>query len=93
MTMKKAPVRFCLGCGSRRLKKELIRLVKLKEGKVIIDLTGKVAGRGGYFCPSLDCFKEGKKRLGKALRFEESNLSLKEIEEEFRKVLKERVNG
>lgn len=86
--MKSFPVRFCLGCGSRKPKKELVRLVKLKEGEVQIDLTGRLAGRGGYFCPDLECLKKGKKRLSKALRVAEENLDWKKIEIEFERVVK-----
>ncbi len=91
--MKSAPVRFCLGCGRRKPKRELVRLVKLKEGKVEIDLTGKLAGRGGYFCPNSDCLKKGRKRLSKALRVNEENLSWEEIKIKFEKVVKEEING
>lgn len=91
--MKRVPVRLCLGCGSRKPKRELVRLVKLKEGKVEIDATGKLAGRGGYFCPNSDCLKKGKKRLSKALRVNEENLRWEEIEKEFKRVVKKGIDG
>ncbi len=86
--MKAVAVRFCLGCGARKPKKELIRLVRSKEGAVLIDQSGKIAGRGSYFCPSLDCFQKGRKKLTKALRIEGSNLKWEDIKEEFKEALK-----
>ena len=39
--MKKIPQRTCIGCNSKKDKKDLIRVVKNKDGKICIDLTGK----------------------------------------------------
>ena len=38
---KKIPLRKCLGCNEMKPKKELMRIVKNKEGEVFIDKTGK----------------------------------------------------
>lgn len=59
--MKKIPLRMCSGCGEMKGKKELVRVVKNKEGEISLDLTGKKAGRGAYVCPSLDCLKKARK--------------------------------
>jgi len=42
-------------------KKELIRIVKNKEGDINVDPTGKMAGRGAYICRSTECFQKAKK--------------------------------
>jgi len=42
-------------------KKELIRIVRDKEGNTSIDFTGKKSGRGAYICRSLECFEKAKK--------------------------------
>ncbi len=49
-------------------KKELIRIVRDKEGHTSVDFQGKKAGRGAYICKSMDCFEKAKKgkRLEKA---------------------------
>jgi len=49
-------------------KKELIRIVRDKEGTTSVDFTGKKAGRGAYICKSMECFEKAKKgkRLEKA---------------------------
>lgn len=49
-------------------KKELIRVVRNKEGETCIDFTGRKPGRGAYICKSLVCFDKARKakRLEKA---------------------------
>ena len=37
--MKKIPQRTCIGCNSKKDKKDLIRVVKNKDGQISIDLT------------------------------------------------------
>ncbi len=46
-------------------KKELIRIVRDKEGVTSVDFTGKKAGRGAYICRSVECLE--KVRKGKKL--------------------------
>ncbi len=57
-------------------KKELIRIVRDKEGSTSVDFTGKKAGRGAYICKSIECLEKAKKgkRLEKAFeaRIDES---------------------
>ncbi|NLC06586.1 MAG: YlxR family protein [Syntrophomonadaceae bacterium] len=67
--VKKIPQRKCVGCQEMRNKKDLIRVVRTPEGDIIVDPTGKKAGRGAYVCPSLDCLNQAikGKRLEKAL--------------------------
>lgn len=68
MKVKKIPLRQCLGCMTGKPKKELIRIVRTKDGEIKVDTTGKVAGRGAYICNDLECFKkvQKKKALNKA---------------------------
>ena len=54
--MKKIPLRTCMGCSEKKPKKELIRIVKNKDGIISIDRTGKADGRGAYICDSVECF-------------------------------------
>ena len=58
--MKKIPLRMCTGCGEMKPKKELVRVVRSKEGEISLDLTGRKAGRGAYVCRSLDCLKKAR---------------------------------
>ncbi len=45
---KKMPERTCVITKEKPLKKDLIRVVRDKEGNVSVDLTGKANGRGAY---------------------------------------------
>ncbi|HEO8418973.1 RNase P modulator RnpM [Niallia sp. FSL W8-0635] len=49
---RKVPMRKCVATGEMKPKKELVRIVRSKEGIVSVDLTGKKSGRGAYL--SLD---------------------------------------
>ena len=68
MQTKHVPMRMCNGCGEMKSKKELVRVVKSKEGEISLDLTGKKAGRGAYICINLECLQKARKarRLEKA---------------------------
>ncbi len=61
MKTRKIPMRLCIGCGEMKPKKELIRIVKSKEGEISLDLTGKKSGRGAYICNNLKCFQKVRK--------------------------------
>ncbi|MFG6394431.1 MAG: YlxR family protein [Lachnospiraceae bacterium] len=59
---KKIPMRQCTGCGVRKEKKELIRIIKTPEDLIEIDFTGKKNGRGAYICNSVECLEIARKR-------------------------------
>ena len=69
---KKIPVRLCLGCNEGHPKKELIRIVKTKEGEISVDITGKKSGRGAYICNKVECLNklEKSKRLNRSFSME-----------------------
>lgn len=46
-----------MGCNEKRLKKDLIRVVKNKENQIMIDKTGKQEGRGTYICNNIECLE------------------------------------
>lgn len=46
--MKKMPERTCVITREKTLKKDLLRVVRDKEGNVSVDTTGKANGRGAY---------------------------------------------
>lgn len=48
MKTKKIPMRTCIVSMEKLPKKELIRIVRNKEGEVFVDPTGKMNGRGVY---------------------------------------------
>ena len=59
--MKKIPMRSCVVTKEKYPKKELIRVVRTLEGKVIVDLNGKSNGRGAYLKKDLEVFEKAKK--------------------------------
>ena len=70
--MKKIPLRTCMGCNEKKPKKELVRIVKNKDGEIFIDRTGKADGRGAYICDSMECLEKviKSKRLEKVLEIQ-----------------------
>ncbi|MEK7729012.1 MAG: YlxR family protein [candidate division KSB1 bacterium] len=52
---KPYPQRTCLGCGLKTEQKNLLRLVRLQDETVAIDLERRRPGRGCYVCPRLEC--------------------------------------
>lgn len=65
---KHQPQRTCVGCREVQEKRSLIRLVRTQSG-VVVDLEGKVPGRGAYLHDRLSCWEQGLKGpLEKALR-------------------------
>lgn len=59
---KKEPLRMCIACREMKDKKSLLRIVKDKEEKIFVDLTGKANGRGAYICKNLECLEKLKKQ-------------------------------
>jgi len=73
---RKIPLRKCVISNEQYPKKELIRVVKDKEGLVSVDLTGKLNGRGAYL-------KRDKKIIAKAIKSKKLDRHLEiEIPEE-----------
>ena len=70
--MKKIPLRTCMGCNEKKPKKELVRIVKNKDGEIFIDRTGKADGRGAYICDSMECLEKviKSKRLERVLEIQ-----------------------
>jgi len=55
---RKVPYRKCVITGQMRPKKEMIRIVRSKDGHVSVDLTGKKNGRGAYLTMDLDTINQ-----------------------------------
>ncbi|POP32063.1 DUF448 domain-containing protein [Lactonifactor longoviformis] len=63
-TVRKVPVRKCIGCGEMKSKKEMMRVLKTTEDEIVLDATGKKNGRGAYLCFSRDCLEKAQKNKG-----------------------------
>jgi len=67
--VKHLPQRTCVACREVAGKRGLVRIVRTADG-VMVDPSGKMAGRGAYVHPSRNCWvqvTEGR-RLDQALR-------------------------
>lgn len=58
---RKIPQRQCMGCRERADKRSLIRVVRLTDGNVMLDFSGKLNGRGAYLCPKMECLQKARK--------------------------------
>ena len=63
-SVKKIPLRKCIGCGEMKNKKEMMRVIRTPENQVTLDVTGKKNGRGAYLCLSRDCLAKAMKNRG-----------------------------
>ena len=70
--MKKIPLRKCVATQEQLPKKELIRVVRTPEKKVVVDLSGKMKGRGAYLKRSIEAIDlaQKKKVLNRSLNVE-----------------------
>ena len=84
MAEKKVPMRTCIACRQSKPKKELIRIVRNKEGEYAVDRTGRLNGRGAYVCNCEECLKklQSKKLLHKTFSADVSADVYQGVEEE-----------
>ncbi|MCM1203069.1 MAG: YlxR family protein [Bacteroidales bacterium] len=61
---KKTPLRKCIGCGDMIAKKDMLRIIRTKEGEIKFDSTGKENGRGAYLHFDRGCFEKAVKSKG-----------------------------
>ena len=56
--VKHVPQRTCVGCRTVLAKRQLVRIVRTPDG-VLVDPTGKLAGRGAYLHDRRSCWEAG----------------------------------
>lgn len=61
MKQKKIPLRTCVVTKEVLPKRELLRIVRNKDSGVLVDLSGKVNGRGAYIKKDLSVIEKAKK--------------------------------
>ncbi len=61
MKTKKIPMRSCVVTKEKYPKKELLRIVRTPEEKIIIDETGKSNGRGAYLKKDKEVIEKARK--------------------------------
>lgn len=58
MDTKTPPLRMCCVCRNKKTKKEMIKIVKDKDGNIFLDDTYKKNGRSAYVCKIKDCIEK-----------------------------------
>lgn len=56
------PLRSCVVCSTKAEKRDLIRLVRTRSGRVEVDRTNSILGRGAYLCPTPVCWDNALKK-------------------------------
>lgn len=62
MKVKKIPLRTCVITREKLPKKDLLRIVRTPEGKIFVDETGKMNGRGAYIKKDLQVLEQARKK-------------------------------
>ncbi|HLQ74999.1 MAG TPA: YlxR family RNase P modulator [Alloiococcus sp.] len=62
MKQRKVPMRKCVISNEMKPKKDMVRIVRSKEGDVTIDPSGKKNGRGAYVSVEPELVEDGKNR-------------------------------
>ena len=59
--MKKVPIRKCLATNKTYPKEELFRIVNSSTEGVVLDMTGRLNGRGAYIHKDLEAIEKARK--------------------------------
>lgn len=93
-TKKRVPIRTCIACREKAVKRDMVRIVRTADGAVTVDGTGKIRGRGANLCSRLECFEKAakNKRFKSALNLMRalSEEELAQMRKDFEQVLHER---
>ena len=70
MVGRHVPERTCVACRVLQPKRAMVRIVRTPSGNVMVDRTGKAAGRGAYLCQQAACWELAlrKQALARALK-------------------------
>ena len=60
MKVKKIPMRTCVVTKEKCEKKDLIRIVRTPDKQVVVDLTGKLNGKGAYLKKDLEVINKAR---------------------------------
>ena len=71
-SVRKVPMRKCVGCQEMKSKKEMMRVLKTSENTFELDATGKKNGRGAYICCSKECLEKAIKSKGLERSFKQA---------------------
>ncbi|MFZ5854901.1 MAG: RNase P modulator RnpM [Chloroflexota bacterium] len=54
---RRVATRTCVACRTTRAKRDLVRIVRSPDGRIALDETGRLAGRGAYLCRDRSCWQ------------------------------------
>ena len=74
--------RTCVACRIEAPKRALVRIVRTPAGEAVLDVTGRLPGRGAYLCLNRECLRKARKTgaLARALRTALSDTCWEELE-------------
>ena len=58
---KKVPMRSCVVTREKLPKNELLRIVRMPDGNIVADITGKLNGKGAYIKKDMAVLEKAKK--------------------------------
>lgn len=61
-TARRHPQRTCVACRTERDKRDLVRVVRTPSREMVLDVTGRLAGRGAYLCADGSCWATAVKK-------------------------------
>lgn len=73
---KQRPQRTCIGCRTAQNSCHLLRLACTPLGQVVVDITGRMPGRGGYVCYHPTCLQKALHPTKLSLTFHQAVISL-----------------
>lgn len=89
--VRKLPVRQCTGCGEKKSKPEMLRVIRTAEDEILLDATGRKNGRGAYLCRNPECLAKARKT--KALERSLKTVIPPEIYEDLEKEMRRLAEG
>jgi len=94
MRARPRPQRTCVGCQTATNKRELVRVVRTPEGRVVADPTGKAPGRGAYVHEQEECWEAALKkgRLERSLKTAISSEDIQALREHASAISGEKVS-
>lgn len=82
------PIRTCVACGNKGVKRDLLRLVRMQDGTAAVDPQGRLPGRGTYVC----CVGGHKGERGLRIRIKRALRLEAEVTAEFLAELEDRLS-
>jgi predicted RNA-binding protein YlxR (DUF448 family) len=94
MATKHVPIRTCIATGQKKPKNEMIRLLKMPDGSVTVDIKGREKGRGANLTMDITSFDLAVKKnaISRALKLERklSTEEISKLREEFLNAIDEK---